>query len=93
MENWSPIMFWGMDVTTLDHQPLFNNNILMSLFFVVFVLICVFFILNMVIGVSIMEVRERGVAGAAFSFYWSLINQMLQCCSSTNSRINRDRML
>jgi len=39
--------------TSLDQQPLFNNNIFMSLYFVVFVLLCVFFVLNMVIGVAI----------------------------------------
>jgi hypothetical protein len=50
--------------TSLDQQPLFNNNIFMSLYFVVFVIICVFFILNMVIVVAINQFncfkRETG---------------------------------
>ena len=46
-------MLQSMWCTSLDEQPLFNNNIFMSLYFVVFVILCVFFILNMVIGVAI----------------------------------------
>ncbi|GAX83897.1 hypothetical protein CEUSTIGMA_g11321.t1, partial [Chlamydomonas eustigma] len=53
MENWSPIMIQAMDVTTLDEQPLYNNNIFMALYFVVYIVLGVFLTLNMVIGVAI----------------------------------------
>ena len=53
LENWSPIMLQSMWSTSLDQQPLFNANIFMSLYFIVFIILCVFFILNMVIGVAI----------------------------------------
>ena len=46
-------MIQAMDCTSLDEQPLFNANIFMSLFFVVFMILGVFLILNMVIGVAI----------------------------------------
>ena len=46
-------MLQSMWSTSLDEQPLFNANIFMSLYFIVFIILCVFFILNMVIGVAI----------------------------------------
>ena len=56
-------MIQAMDCTSLDEQPLFNANIFMSLFFVAFVILCVFFILNMVIGVSISMFNRMKQAG------------------------------
>ena len=46
-------MIQAMWSTNLDEQPRFNANIFMALYFVIFVIVCVFFILNMVIGVAI----------------------------------------
>ena len=58
LENWSPIMLQSMWSTQLNQQPQFNANIFMSLYFVFFVVVCVFFILNMVIGVAISQFKR-----------------------------------
>ncbi|GAX86028.1 hypothetical protein CEUSTIGMA_g13443.t1 [Chlamydomonas eustigma] len=53
LENWSPIMIQAMDITSLDDQPVFNNNIYITFYFIVFIVIGVYFIMNLVIGVAI----------------------------------------
>ncbi len=57
LENWSGIMYAAMQTTGVDNQPLLNANNSIAIFFVVFIILCSFFILNMIIGVSIDKVR------------------------------------
>ena len=63
LENWSPIMIQAMWCTGTDEQPLYTGgDQWLAIYFVVFVILGVFFILNMVIGVSINQVRmSRGI--------------------------------
>ncbi len=58
LENWSPIMIQAMNSVATDQQPLFLNNPWMGLYFVVFIILGVFLILNMVVGVAINTVSH-----------------------------------
>ncbi len=58
LENWSGIMYAAMQATGVNQQPLLNANNPIALYFIAFVIFGVFFILNLVIGVSIDKVRQ-----------------------------------
>ncbi|KAG1668958.1 hypothetical protein FOA52_001002 [Chlamydomonas sp. UWO 241] len=53
LENWAGIMYNAMATTGVEQQPLQGANNTMALFFIAFIIFCVFFVLNMVIGVAI----------------------------------------
>lgn len=50
LESWSDVMYQAADSTQLYHQPLPNAWPTVCLFFVVFVVVGAFFLLNFVIG-------------------------------------------
>jgi len=50
-------MYEAMATTSIDEQPVENSNAAMGLYFIIFIIVCVYFVLNMVIGVSIDRVR------------------------------------
>jgi hypothetical protein len=52
-DGWIEIMYFGMDSVGIDMQPIENNNRLMMIYFVLFILIIGFFILNMFVGVIV----------------------------------------
>ncbi|PNW76369.1 hypothetical protein CHLRE_11g467528v5 [Chlamydomonas reinhardtii] len=53
LESWSDVMYTGADITQVYQQPITNNSPAVCLFFVIFVIVGGFFLLNLVIGVSI----------------------------------------
>ena len=61
-------MYQAMNSTVLDGQPVLGASPAMSLYFIVFILICVYFILNLLIGVAIDQVggsvARHGQAGS-----------------------------
>ena len=60
MENWSPIMYQAMNATGIDQQPILNGYPSISLYFITFIVVGVYFMLNLVIGVTIDQVwNER----------------------------------
>ncbi|XP_034043558.1 voltage-dependent T-type calcium channel subunit alpha-1I-like isoform X2 [Thalassophryne amazonica] len=52
-DGWVSIMYDGLDAVAVDQQPIRNNNPWMLLFFVSFLLIVSFFVLNMFVGVVV----------------------------------------
>ncbi|DAZ94512.1 TPA: hypothetical protein N0F65_011865 [Lagenidium giganteum] len=52
-ENWDLIMWAAVDVVDVDMQPVQNNQMLWTLFFVAFMLIGGFFVVNLLVGVII----------------------------------------
>jgi hypothetical protein len=58
LENWSLIMYAAMDSVAEGEQPRLGANRFMAIFFIFFVVFCAFFMLNLVIGVSIDKVRH-----------------------------------
>nr|XP_026690675.1 voltage-dependent T-type calcium channel subunit alpha-1G isoform X3 [Ciona intestinalis] len=52
-DGWVEIMYHGIDATGIDQQPIRNSNPWMLLYFVSFLLIVGFFVLNMFVGVVV----------------------------------------
>jgi hypothetical protein len=56
LESWSDVMYSGSDAVAFGEQPIRNYNRPMSLLFILFVMVGCFFMLNLIIGVSIDKV-------------------------------------
>ncbi|XP_054861031.1 voltage-dependent T-type calcium channel subunit alpha-1I isoform X3 [Amphiprion ocellaris] len=52
-DGWVNIMYHGLDAVGVDQQPVINNNPWMLLYFISFLLIVSFFVLNMFVGVVV----------------------------------------
>ncbi|XP_074542124.1 voltage-dependent T-type calcium channel subunit alpha-1I [Halichoeres trimaculatus] len=52
-DGWVNIMYHGLDAVGIDQQPTINNNPWMLLYFISFLLIVSFFVLNMFVGVVV----------------------------------------
>uniref|UniRef100_H3DBT9 Calcium voltage-gated channel subunit alpha1 Ib n=1 Tax=Tetraodon nigroviridis TaxID=99883 RepID=H3DBT9_TETNG len=52
-DGWVNIMYHGLDAVAIDQQPVTNNNPWMLLYFISFLLIVSFFVLNMFVGVVV----------------------------------------
>ncbi|KAM6939496.1 voltage-dependent T-type calcium channel subunit alpha-1I [Xenentodon cancila] len=52
-DGWVNIMYHGLDAVGIDQQPTTNNNPWMLLYFISFLLIVSFFVLNMFVGVVV----------------------------------------
>ncbi|GIL93485.1 hypothetical protein Vretimale_19881 [Volvox reticuliferus] len=55
---WVDITFSAVDAVGVDKQPLWNHNPWVILFFVAFVVVCSFFVLNLFIGVTLDKFAE-----------------------------------
>lgn len=51
--SWNARMLLAIDATMIDHQPKTENNMWWSLYFVIFMIIFVFFLLNLFVGVVV----------------------------------------
>merc|ERR1719487_2527997 len=65
IDGWVDIMYQGVDTVKVDYQPQPNNRIGMILFFVSFLLVGGFFILNMFVGVIVENFRKAQSAADA----------------------------
>ncbi|XP_064419425.1 voltage-dependent T-type calcium channel subunit alpha-1I isoform X1 [Latimeria chalumnae] len=52
-DGWVNIMYNGLDAVAIDQQPIMNHNPWMLLYFISFLLIVSFFVLNMFVGVVV----------------------------------------
>ncbi|XP_041033556.1 voltage-dependent T-type calcium channel subunit alpha-1I [Carcharodon carcharias] len=52
-DGWVNIMYHGLDAVSIDQQPIINHNPWMLLYFISFLLIVSFFVLNMFVGVVV----------------------------------------
>ncbi|KAK1881810.1 Voltage-dependent T-type calcium channel subunit alpha-1G [Dissostichus eleginoides] len=52
-DGWVDIMYYGLDAVGVDQQPVMNYNPWMLLYFISFLLIVAFFVLNMFVGVVV----------------------------------------
>uniref|UniRef100_A0A7S1KS90 EF-hand domain-containing protein n=1 Tax=Percolomonas cosmopolitus TaxID=63605 RepID=A0A7S1KS90_9EUKA len=63
LSTWTSVMYRAMDITSLNHQPDRDRFVWYSLFFIFYIIIGTFFIVNLCIGVIIDSInRHRGVA-------------------------------
>lgn len=83
LENWQGIMYQGMNITGPDLQPVYNYSTAMAIYFVVFIIVCSFFVLSLVVGVSIDQFQKlRKITGkSAFltekQQEWVLVQKLL----------------
>eukprot|EP01063_Lacrimia_lanifica_P027805 TRINITY_DN3958_c2_g1_i1.p1 TRINITY_DN3958_c2_g1~~TRINITY_DN3958_c2_g1_i1.p1 ORF type:complete len:2146 (+),score=626.36 TRINITY_DN3958_c2_g1_i1:116-6553(+) len=59
LSSWKQLMYRAVDITTVDGAPEANNNQSYALFFVVFIFIGTFYLINIFIGVIVMSIREE----------------------------------
>jgi hypothetical protein len=57
--NWGYIMGQAMQATGVDSQPLVGANDSIGIFFVVFIFVCCFWILNLIIGIAIRRFKKQ----------------------------------
>jgi hypothetical protein len=66
-EGWVTVMHQGMDVVGIDMQPKLENNYYWSLFFILFIIVGNFFVLNLFVGVVVSTFnREKELLGKNF---------------------------
>merc|ERR1712142_965252 len=53
MASWNVIMYWGIDTNGLWNLPKQNANPMMSTFFLICIVVCAFFSLNLIISVVV----------------------------------------
>lgn len=58
LEGWTDVMYSCMDAAGEDKQPVKDHNPAQALFIVVYISVCPFFVLNMVIGVIIEKFNQ-----------------------------------
>mmetsp|Transcript_3119 Transcript_3119/g.7221 ORF Transcript_3119/g.7221 Transcript_3119/m.7221 type:complete len:1718 (+) Transcript_3119:685-5838(+) len=58
LENWLGIMYHGVDMTEIDVQPIRDHNPFYCIFFVVFIIVGSFFVMNLFVGVTIDKFNE-----------------------------------
>ncbi|GFR46010.1 hypothetical protein Agub_g7488 [Astrephomene gubernaculifera] len=58
MSLWVDITFTAVDATEVDEQPIWNHNPAVITFFVFFIVVCTFFVLNLFIGVTLDKFAE-----------------------------------
>lgn len=64
LEGWTDVMYSCMDATSENHQPVKDESPLQCLYLVLYISVCPFFVLNMVIGVIIEKFNQisgRGI--------------------------------
>ena len=52
-EGWVDMMYHGVDSIGIDQQPIKNNNIYWALFFMFFIILGNFLVLNLFVGVVV----------------------------------------
>lgn len=66
-EGWVDIMYQGVDSIGIDEQPIKNNNIYWSIFFMFFIILGNFLVLNLFVGVVVSTFnREQQILGKNF---------------------------
>ncbi|EEH58460.1 voltage-gated ion channel superfamily [Micromonas pusilla CCMP1545] len=89
LENWLFIMYHGVDTTSLDHQPVRDASPYLALFFVVFIIVGSFFVMNLFVGVTIdkfneMKEKQEGFKGSILltesQKKWVAIQKLLVAC-------------
>lgn len=58
LEGWPDIMFQALDLTGPDKGPTYNDSLGYMLYFIAFILIGSFFLLNFFIGVLFLEYNK-----------------------------------
>jgi hypothetical protein len=60
IDGWVEIMYNGVDIAGVDKQPIRNHSEYLAVFFIVFLLVGGFFIINMFVGVIVDNFQKNG---------------------------------
>eukprot|EP01050_Picozoa_sp_SAG11_P006731 SAG11_NODE_535_length_8688_cov_2.395809_2_plen_1974_part_00 len=93
MAGWSEVMYVAMDVTTVDVQPQRDVNKAAVVFFVAFIFICSFAVVNLFIGVLVHLFGVSSGRGLQTSAQrkWSLMKILVSQMRPTNVKIRRKK--
>ncbi|GFR46009.1 hypothetical protein Agub_g7487 [Astrephomene gubernaculifera] len=75
LELWVDITFSAVDATAEGQQPLWNHNPAVALFFVAFIVVGSFFVLNLFVGVTLDKFSEMQTAQTASSVFMTAQQQ------------------
>ncbi|XP_053359228.1 calcium channel, voltage-dependent, L type, alpha 1F subunit [Clarias gariepinus] len=61
-EGWPALLYKAIDANSEHHGPIYNYHVEISIFFIVYIIIIAFFMMNIFVGFVIITFREQGEA-------------------------------
>uniref|UniRef100_A0A673GGR6 Voltage-dependent L-type calcium channel subunit alpha n=1 Tax=Sinocyclocheilus rhinocerous TaxID=307959 RepID=A0A673GGR6_9TELE len=61
-ESWPALLYKAIDANAENHGPIYNYRVEISIFFIVYIIIIAFFMMNIFVGFVIITFREQGEA-------------------------------
>ncbi|XP_030639910.1 calcium channel, voltage-dependent, L type, alpha 1F subunit [Chanos chanos] len=61
-EGWPALLYKAIDANSENHGPIYNYRVEISIFFIVYIIIIAFFMMNIFVGFVIITFREQGEA-------------------------------
>uniref|UniRef100_A0A4W4GKU4 Voltage-dependent L-type calcium channel subunit alpha n=1 Tax=Electrophorus electricus TaxID=8005 RepID=A0A4W4GKU4_ELEEL len=59
-EGWPKLLYEAIDSYSVNHGPVFNNRVEISIFFIIYIIIIAFFMMNIFVGFVIVTFQEQG---------------------------------
>lgn len=60
MSTWCRILYKAIDSNSEDEGPLYNNRVAISIFFIIYLILIAFFMMNIFVGFVIITFQEQG---------------------------------
>ncbi|KAG7215977.1 hypothetical protein INR49_003498 [Caranx melampygus] len=61
-EGWPQLLYKAVDANAVDRGPIYNYRVEISIFFIIYIIIIAFFMMNIFVGFVIITFREQGEA-------------------------------
>ncbi|XP_077369467.1 voltage-dependent L-type calcium channel subunit alpha-1D isoform X2 [Festucalex cinctus] len=61
-EGWPQLLYRSVDANAINHGPIYNYRVEISIFFIIYIIIIAFFMMNIFVGFVIITFREQGEA-------------------------------
>ncbi|XP_077571767.1 voltage-dependent L-type calcium channel subunit alpha-1D-like [Stigmatopora nigra] len=61
-EGWPQLLYRAVDANAINHGPIYNYRVEISIFFIIYIIIIAFFMMNIFVGFVIITFREQGEA-------------------------------
>ncbi|XP_060930107.1 voltage-dependent L-type calcium channel subunit alpha-1D [Limanda limanda] len=61
-EGWPQLLYRAVDANAVDRGPIYNYRVEISIFFIIYIIIIAFFMMNIFVGFVIITFREQGEA-------------------------------
>ncbi|XP_062315441.1 voltage-dependent L-type calcium channel subunit alpha-1D [Osmerus eperlanus] len=59
-EGWPQLLYKAIDANAVNHGPIYNYRVEISIFFIIYIIIIAFFMMNIFVGFVIITFREQG---------------------------------